>query len=111
MDVIAIGLRATAVLNHVDFEETRWRVAPVGKRAHRNTAPDRCADAGSAPAFPVNLFTRSAQGAVNGGRAHTQQLVFERAIQAEMAMALHGTHQHGYQRLETLAAQPVSGFP
>jgi hypothetical protein len=90
---------------------TGRRVPPFGKRAHRDTAPNRRADACSALALPIDLLTRVAQGAVDRGRTHAQQPGPDRRIKAQVPMSLHGIHQQGYQGLESLAAQPIGRFP
>jgi hypothetical protein len=89
----AIGLGAAAVLNHVDLEEAWRRIAPVGKRPHRNTAPNRSTDTGSTFALPVDLLARGPQGSINRRRTHAQQLGHHDGIELEVTMPPHGIHQ------------------
>ena len=108
---VAIGLAATAVLDHVDLEEARRRVTPVGEGAHRHAAADGRAHTGSAPALPVDVQPRRGQRAVDGGGADLQEPVPDQGVQLQVTVALHGSDEHGDQRLEPLAADPVARLP
>src|SRR5439155_4662387 len=55
VNVVAVGLRAAAVFDHVDLEEARWWIAPVGEGAHRNAASDGRAHTFAASALPVDV--------------------------------------------------------
>ena len=94
VEVVAVGLGAVVVLDHVDLEEAGRRVAPVGERANRNAAADGGADAFAALALPVDLQARAGQHAINGGGADRQDLVLDDRVEVEMAMSLHGIDQH-----------------
>ncbi|MGF6601745.1 hypothetical protein P3T23_006496 [Paraburkholderia sp. GAS448] len=40
VDAVTVGLPAATVSDHVDLEEARWRIAPVGEGADRDAASD-----------------------------------------------------------------------
>jgi hypothetical protein len=72
------------MFDHVDLKKARGRVSPISKRADRNTAPDRGADARSTLALSINAFARTAQGTVDRRGAYAQQLVLDRGIKAKL---------------------------
>jgi hypothetical protein len=109
--VVAIGLRAAAVLDHVDLEEARRRVAPVGEGAHRNAAPDGRAHTAAPLAPAIDVPARFAQRPVDRRRADLQDLLPDQGIELQMAVTLHGLYKDRDQHLEPLAADPVAGFP
>ena len=74
VDELAFGLHATTVFDHVDLEEARWQVAPVGEGSHRDAAANGRAHSLAALALPVNVQARSSQDAVDGRRADLQDL-------------------------------------
>ncbi|MCY0855019.1 hypothetical protein [Cupriavidus sp. D39] len=51
----SVGLRATAVFDHVDLEVAGWRIAPVDEGAYRDAASDGRPDAFAAFALPVDV--------------------------------------------------------
>ena len=59
MDEVTTGLHAVAVLDHVDLEEARWRVAPVGEGSHRDAVANGRAHTATALALPIDMQTRS----------------------------------------------------
>jgi len=52
---VTVGLRATAVFDHVDFKEAGWRIAPVSKCAHRDASSNGCTHALAALTLPVDV--------------------------------------------------------
>ncbi|MAL01407.1 MAG: hypothetical protein CL536_04575 [Alcaligenaceae bacterium] len=55
---VPVMLGTTAMLNHVHLKVARRGITPVGKGAHRYTATNCRAHAGSAPALAVDLLAR-----------------------------------------------------
>ena len=111
VNVVAIGLRTTTVLDHVDLEETWRRVPPVGEGPHRNAAPDGRSHALAALALPVDVQARSSEHAVDGRCTHLQHLAPDDRVQVEMAVPFHRIDQDRNQRLQALAADPVGCLP
>ena len=111
MNEITVGLRAAAVLDHVDLEEAGRRVAPVGEGAHRDAASDGRPHARAALALPVDVRSRIGQHTINTRRADLQNLVLHDRVQCEVAVPFHRLHQRRDQRLQALAAHAIGGFP
>ena len=111
VDKVPVGLRAATVLDPVDLEKYRWRIAPIGEGAHRDAASDGRPYALAALALPVDVQPRSSQYAVDGRRADLQDPGLDDRAQIEMAVPHHGIDQHRDQRLQALAADPISRFP
>ncbi|CAB3774931.1 hypothetical protein LMG29542_08313 [Paraburkholderia humisilvae] len=99
------------MFDHVDLEEARWRIAPVGKGMHRNAAPDGRAHPRAPFALPIDVRTRIGQHAIDGRRADLKEFGLDDRIQVEMAVPLHGINQLRDQRLQSLAANPVGCVP
>jgi hypothetical protein len=69
------------VLDHVDLEEARERIEPVGEGAHRDAAADRRAHALAPLALSVNVRPRGGQHAIDGRRADLQDLGLDDGVQ------------------------------
>lgn len=108
---ITAGLDATTVYDHVYLEEAWRRIAPVGKGAHRNTAPDRRTHSLAALALPVVVLARGGQCTVDGRRADLQDFGPNDRVQVKMAMPLHGIDQGRNQCLQALTADTICGLP
>ena len=111
MDEVTAHLGATAVFDHVDFEEARRRVSPVGKGANRNAAPDGCIHACSALALAVGADTRGGQGAVDGGSTDLHEPGADIRVKLQMTVPLHGNDEDRDERLQALAADAVACLP
>jgi hypothetical protein len=111
VQIVTVRLRTACVLDHVDFEEPRWWIAPVVERPHWNAAPDGRADTASALALPIDMQTGRGQGAIDGRRADLQQLGLDDRVAVEMAVPLHGIDQRRYERLEAFATDAVTRLP
>lgn len=72
-DELTVYLRAAAVFDHVDLEEARRWVAPVGEGTHRNASPDGRAHPRAPLALPINVRTRVGQHAIDGRRADLKE--------------------------------------
>ena len=108
---VTIGFWATTVLDHVDLEEARRRIAPVSKSAYRYAAPNGGPHTLAALALPVNMRARPGQHAINGRCADLHDLGSDEGVQIEVAVAFHGVHQHRDQRFQPFAAKPISRLP
>ena len=74
VDELAVSLRAATVLDHVDLEETGWRIAPVGEGPHRDAPPDGRTHTLATSALPVYLQTRIGQHAIDSRRTDLKEL-------------------------------------
>jgi len=111
VDTVTVRLGAATVLDHVDLEEARGRIEPVGEGAHRDAATDRRAHSLAPLALSVNVRPCSGQHAVDGRRADLQNLGLDDRVKIEVPVPLHGIDQHRDQRLQALAADPIGSFP
>ena len=95
--------------HQVNLQETRWRSVPVVVGPDRNPLSHGPPAPRSAPApcRGTNWFQQPIQRGCAGGQQPAPHL----RVELQMAMALHGRHQMGHRRLETLSADPVGSFP
>jgi hypothetical protein len=96
---VTVGLRATAVFDHVDLKKAGWWIAPVSKCAHWDASSNGCTYALAALALPVDVQTRIGQHTIDGRRADLNELRFDNGIQVKVSMPFHGINQHWNQRL------------
>ncbi|WP_158937412.1 hypothetical protein [Burkholderia sp. S171] len=83
MNKVTVGLQATGVFDHVDFEEARWRIAPVIKCAHRDASSNRCTHPLAALTLAVGVQPRIGQHAIDSRRAALNGLRFDNGIQVK----------------------------
>jgi hypothetical protein len=76
------------MFDHVDFEESQWRVTPVGERAYRDAATDRQAHTFAALALAIDVRARISQHAIDGRSADLQDLVLNGGVQVKMSVRM-----------------------
>jgi len=80
VDEVAISLGPPAVLDHVDLEDSRRGIAPVGEGAHRDAATNGGADAFAASTLAVDMRSRVAQRTVDRRGAYLQQPCLDECV-------------------------------
>lgn len=70
VDEVTVGVEAAVEIDHVDLEEARRQITPVGEGSQRDTASDCSARTLAALALPVDMQTRTSRHAVDRRRTN-----------------------------------------
>src|SRR5690348_400347 len=108
MDV-ATSVDLATVGNQVHFHATRRWLMPIGKGAHLDPLP-RFWHGPYGLSITRRALWQSEQ-AVDRRSTHRQDLGTYFLIELQMSIALQRRQQNGQQCLQSLATQPIGGFP
>ncbi len=87
-------------------------VLPALERSHRHPSPDGAVGPRrEAPAIAAAGLADGGQQPIDRGAAHGQQRFPHRRFQLQVSVTLQGFHQQWQQRMQSLAAEPITGLP